>query len=50
METLSKIYLKQKKKAGSMAQVIEFLPSKNEVLNSNPSTTRRKKGMKELVW
>jgi hypothetical protein len=30
-------------RAGRMAQVVEFLPSKGGVLRSNPSTEKKKK-------
>jgi hypothetical protein len=30
------------KRAGGMAQVIEYLPSKHKTLNSNPSTQKKK--------
>jgi hypothetical protein len=33
----------QLKRAGGMAQVLEYLPSKGEALSSNPSTKKKKK-------
>jgi hypothetical protein len=33
----------QHKKAGRVAQVVKCLPSKDKVLSSNPSTTKKKK-------
>jgi hypothetical protein len=41
-ETLSQQNTSQKG-AGGVAQVVEHLPSKNEALNSNPSTVKKKK-------
>jgi hypothetical protein len=39
-----RLYLKNnyKKRAGSMTQVIEHLPSKHKALSSNPSTEKNK--------
>jgi hypothetical protein len=34
---------KRRKWAGTMAQVVEHLPSKLKVLSSNPSTEKKKK-------
>jgi hypothetical protein len=34
-------------RAGSMAQVVEHLPSKSEVLSSNPSTEKKRKKEKK---
>jgi hypothetical protein len=42
LKTLSWKYPKQKT-AGRLAQVIGYLPSKYEALNSNPNTTKKKK-------
>jgi hypothetical protein len=48
-------YTKQKQKGCRVAQVIEYLPSKDEVLSSNPGTTKKKKKEKSsrktnLCW
>jgi hypothetical protein len=40
---LPRSYLKNKPGAGTVAQVVEQLPSKHEALNSNPSTTKKKR-------
>jgi dihydroxyacid dehydratase/phosphogluconate dehydratase len=36
------------KRAGGVTQVIEYLPSKNKILSSNPSTTQKKKKLCHL--
>jgi hypothetical protein len=41
LETLSRKYLTQKR-AGGVAQVVDYLPSKCETPNSNPSTARER--------
>jgi hypothetical protein len=41
--------LKGQDSAGEVAQVVECLPSKCEALNSNPSTTKKKKKDKVLL-
>jgi hypothetical protein len=33
--------LQKKRRAGGMAQAVEYLPSRYEALNSNPSTTKK---------
>jgi hypothetical protein len=38
---------KQSKRAGGVGQAIELLPSKCEVLSSNPSTAKKKKTFKK---
>jgi hypothetical protein len=45
-ETLSQKYPTEKK-AGRVAQVVKYEPSKCEALSSNPNTTKKKKGKKK---
>jgi hypothetical protein len=45
-ETLSQEYPTQKR-AGGVVQVVEYLRSKGEALNSNPSATKKKK---KIIW
>jgi hypothetical protein len=45
-------HTKSKSRAGGAAQVVQHLPSKDEALNSTPSTAKRKKLNKsgEATW
>jgi hypothetical protein len=37
------------KKVGDMVQAVEHLPSKHKVLNSNPSTTKKRKKISHWI-
>jgi dipeptidase len=44
------ICIKNKKRPGGVAQVVEHLPNKREALSSNYSADKKKKRKKSLYW
>jgi hypothetical protein len=49
LRTINSSCFKKVPRTGGVAQAVEYLPSKHEILRSNPSTTKKKKKKKKSL-